>query len=278
MYEGHRVVVVTPAGRREYLELLIPQVLKLKPCVDEYRLWVNTNNQDDIAYMQNVANTHPDFIKLEYLPPCHHVNGNSSIRHFFQNAKDTNTVYVRFDDDIIAIDTLEAFQNFLKFRIDHPEYFLIVGTIMNNAIISNIQQRVGNIPLLSGKLSRYDCMESMGWNDPHFAEELHRYILSKPLKNFRLNTNWLLLEYERVSINCISWLGKEFAEFSGVVSSYDEEEWLTCVKPRYIQKPNCIYGGFVCVHYAFHIQREHLRKTDILDMYKKYISDSNMCL
>lgn len=63
MLGEYRIVVVTPAGRK----LLIPQIQGLKPYVDEYRLWVNTDNADDIEYMKRVASEDPDFIKMEHL-------------------------------------------------------------------------------------------------------------------------------------------------------------------------------------------------------------------
>jgi hypothetical protein len=84
-------------------------------------------------------------------------------------------------------------------------------------------------------------------------------------------------EYERISINCISWLGEEFQKFNGLVDP-DEEGWLASYKPAMIRKKNCIYGKFVCSHYAFFTQREYLAKTNILSRYKnliKYIKSEN---
>ena len=48
MLDTTRIVVVTPAGRRRYLEILFRYILKLRPIMDEYRLWVNTENNEDI--------------------------------------------------------------------------------------------------------------------------------------------------------------------------------------------------------------------------------------
>jgi len=101
MINNYKIIVVTPAGRKKYLELLIPQIIKLRPFVDEYRLWANTLNQDDLDYMHNISNQYPDFIKIEYLTLKFECN--YSICSFFKNCIDADTIYVRFDDDIILI-------------------------------------------------------------------------------------------------------------------------------------------------------------------------------
>jgi hypothetical protein len=66
----------------------------------------------------------------------------------------------------------------------------------------------------------------------------------------------------------ISWLGKEFKKFNGDVG-LDEEEWLSCDKPKQIQMPNIIFGDSLFVHYAFFTQRQYLDNTNILETYKK---------
>jgi len=268
MYENYKIIVVTPAGRKCYLELLIPQIIALRSIVDKYVLWVNTTNIEDIQYMQTIASKYSDFIELQYLTVPH--NGSLSIYSFFKKCIDPNTVYVRFDDDIIQIDSIESFTKFVKFRIEHPEYFLVYGNILNNAILTHIQQRFGNFTTNIG-ISGYESMDDIGWKSGTFAENIHRQILSKDLKEFRFDNSWNLYHYERVSINCISWLGEEFLKFNGDVGS-DEEQWLACHKPGNDKKSNCIYGGFVCVHYAFYTQRPHLDTTNILESYKMRIT------
>jgi hypothetical protein len=59
-----------------------------------------------------------------------------------------------------------------------------------------------------------------------------------------------LYDYERVSINVISWRGDEFLKFSGKVGE-SEEHWLSVHQPNFIGKPNRIIGDTLFVHYAF---------------------------
>jgi hypothetical protein len=113
-------------------------------------------------------------------------------------------------------------------------------------------------------------MDQNGWNNPIAAELIHRKFLQlnkeNKLDDFLLN-NWILRDYERFSINVISWLGSEFKKFNGVVG-FDEEQWLSCDKPKEIQKPNIIFGDCLFVHYAFFTQVQHIDNTDILESYK----------
>jgi len=260
-----KIVIITPAGRKRYLEFLVPQIVALRPFVDEYRLWVNTINEEDIKYMESLEKEYSGFIKLERLKEGQKFEGNLSIHYFFKNCCDPDTVYVRFDDDIIYIDR-ENFTKFVDFRYKNPKYFLVYGNILNNGLITHVQQKLGNIPRLNDKMAEYDCTGQTGWNDPSFAEHLHRFILRNPFENFRFPNKWVMTDYERVSINCISWIGAEFGAFDGNVGR-DEELWLSVEKPKELQRPNCIFGDFVCLYYAFHTQRDHLDSINILSEY-----------
>jgi len=258
-----KVVVVTPAGRKRYLEVLVPQVAALRPIVDEYRLWVNTENQEDIKYMEALEKEYKGFIKLDRLKDGQQFENNLSIYYFFKNCCDPNTIYVRFDDDVVYIDK-ENFAKFVEFRFKHPEFYLVYGNILNNSVITYLHQKFGKLPLIKGMHAEYLCTGDNGWKSTEFAEGLHRIILKNSPENFRFPGVWILSEYERVSINCISWKGEGF---DGNVGK-DEEMWLSCDRPRELKRPNCIFGDFVCVHYAFHVQREKLDQTDILKQYK----------
>jgi len=259
MFENYQVIIVVPAGRRRYLELLIHKIENLREVVDELRLWVNTEDQDDIEYMKKKQS---DFIKLEYLkiPYCN-IN---SIGSFFKNCIDEKTLYVRFDDDIVDVDDLESFKKFLQFRIEHPEYFLVYANILNNSITTYIHQKLGNFDLNMGIVG-YNAGDILGLHNPQFAVHVHKQILSKKLKDFHFGT-WILYQNEHMSINCISWLGSEFKNFNGEVPQ-NEEQWLSCIKPAEIQKLNCIFGGFACVHFAFYTQRGFLDNSNLLEEY-----------
>jgi hypothetical protein len=266
MYRDYKIVIVIPAGRKRYLEVLIPKILTYASIVDEYRFWINTTNDEDIEYIKHKQQEYALLFTLEHLKVP--FNGNNSIYSFFKDCIDEDTIYIRFDDDIVCTDTLDAFKSFLDFRIGHPEYFMVFANILNNSILTNLHQRFGNFSLNHG-IVKYDCLDGIGWKNPLFCEKLHEQILNKSLSSFRFNTPWILYDNERISINCISWFGSEFKTFNGMVGE-EEEHWLTCIAPSKQGKQNCIFGNFVCVHYAFYTQRPHIDSTDILERYKQY--------
>ena len=58
MYKGYKIVVNTAAGRRRYMQYLIPFIVSC-PIVDRYDIWVNTHNGADIEFFKRVAALYP---------------------------------------------------------------------------------------------------------------------------------------------------------------------------------------------------------------------------
>lgn len=249
------------------MELLLPQLLKYieSGVVDEYHMWKNTTNQEDIDWMNSKQTPTVKVIESD-IP----VDGNWSIHDFFKRCIDDNTIYVRFDDDVVLLDSVEAFKSYLDFRIDHPEYFMVYPTILNNAVISHILQRTGKISLGSG-IAGYNCMDSIGWNDGNFAAGIHDEVIEKlnsggTLEYFHMN-DWKLYYHERVSINGLAWIGSDFRKLCNGIVGRDEELELSVEMPKRFNLMNCIYGGFAIVHYAFFTQRERIDSSGYLDKY-----------
>jgi hypothetical protein len=163
MIDDYKVIVITPAGRKRYLEILVEYVKRLKGIVDEYHIWLNTEDKKDIEYIKSLAS---DYIKVIEKPGPYHNNG---IYRFFPYCIQPKTVYVRFDDDIVFLDNNEAFINFVKYRIAHPEYFLLYANIINNSIISHLHHRLGNFNDKKG-LATYDCICKTGWGSGFLAK------------------------------------------------------------------------------------------------------------
>lgn len=275
MWKGKRVVIVTPAGRRAYLSLLLPQVLGLMPFVDEYRLWLNTTNGADIEFIEQAARDNPGKVFVDRLPPGVSPRGSDTIHHFFVNCVETDCVYIRVDDDVVLLDDKAAFINFLDYRISRPDLLLVFATILNNAVVTHLLQRRQALPTTNG-IAGYQCMDSVGWRDGNFARCVHEAVLGElertnSLEAFRSADTWHLMHDERVSINAISWLGEAFATFKGKVDM-QEEEWLCQRCPSLTGKKNAIFGGFCVVHYAFYTQRPYLDTTDILDRYSRIVA------
>ena len=277
----YKLVVVVPSGRQRYMELLIPQIMRQRyfhesptlPLIDELRLWVNTKEQSDLDYLHELWRQYPNFITMEYCPKDEtRIGMGWAIHHFYPKAADPQTVYIRLDDDVVWMED-DFLEKIYKFRVENPQYFLVYGNIVNNAVCDHLHQQRGVYP--PEPVFGRACLDPNGWERPHMAEGKHRTLLSNieegNLDLYKFEPE-VLHTFERVSINCISWLGAEFKKFDGGVQ-VDEEDWLSVVKPRDLGMPNCILGEALCAHFAFFTQRAAMDQTDVLELYRALVSE-----
>ncbi len=293
MYREHRVIVVTPAGRRRYLEILIAYLLRQRGIVDEYHLWANTRDADDLAYIDQLAHAHPGFVKV-VRKPLFSDDLPWNIWQYFRDYCTPGTLYIRLDDDIcyMAPDAVAAM---LDFRIDNPKPFLVLGNVVNNAQCAVRQQAAGAIPRRFGRVTG-DCFDLHAWRRGRFAERLHRRFIADVragrVRRWRIG-NHELADYSRFSINAICWWGEDMGSvaevarddlghlsYRSVLSRHqpmamDEEQFLSAVLPARLNRPNVICGDAVFGHFAFFTQREYLEAaTDILPRYKALALDA----
>ena len=256
-------VIVTPAGRRVYLEILLNYLNCYKNEFDRWDIWLNTAIKEDIEYINTLEREY-DFINVKRIHNASHYDIRS-IFHCFKDCTKDDEVYLRLDDDIVYIHPGSLTKMF-NFRVLNSEPFLIYGNIINNSIITHIHQRIKNINI-NDKKAGYNCTDGTGWSDPYFAEQIHNIFLENidNVEKFFM-PNWELMEFERVSINAISFTGKEFKNFNGEVDP-EEEYWLSSVKPKLINRPNLILGDAIFVHFAFNPQRQYLETTNLLNRY-----------
>jgi hypothetical protein len=258
----YKIVCVTPAGRRRYMRILIPQILAC-PLVDRYDIWLNTTDQNDISFFYKLSEI---FDKIRIVEqPEGKVDGIKSINAFFKAATETDTIYIRLDDDIVWIEP-DFFQKIVKFRIENPQYFLVAPLIINNALCTHILQNEKKIECT--EYVRADVFDATGWRSDKFALSLHRWFLNKLAEKSYTDIycGRKPIALNRFSINCIAWFGETFQNFDGVVLE-DEEEFVTVTKPLELGMVNCFYCDTVIAHFAFFTQRRTLDKTTILSEY-----------
>lgn len=268
-------IIVTPAGRERYMKILVKHLISQKDYFDTWQIWANTKNMSDLYYFQTLADKYSwiDVKKIENDPS---IGSITTICLFFKFACEPDNVYLRLDDDIVYLSP-----NFIKEmfeeRIRLKDPFLLYANIINNANISYLHIQNGLVKYPFPAL--YRCMDPIGWGDPFFAETLHETFI-KDVESGKLavwkttfKNNRVLHNFERVSINCVAWLGSDFAEFNGNVDQ-EEEEWLACVKPRQLNRPNQIYGNAICAHFAFGTQREYLDTTNLLQRYEMLLENN----
>ena len=269
------VVIVVPAGRRRYLELLVRHLLPLRGFVDRVDLWVNTADAADLAYLEALSlSVQPVYFRLVKVPPPTELTpgGKSKvgmsyhIGAFYPHAADPGTVYVRLDDDICYI-APGAIRTLVEYRLAHPDPFLIYPTIVNNSLMSALLQQHGAFGKDIG-----DCPYELlgrGWHDGRFAEQVHRRFIQavqrRDLTKWRLPDK-IFTDFERVSVNAISWLGADMAACAATVGEL-EEGYLSHDRPKELGRPNALCGAAVVAHFAYGAQRAFIERTNLLREY-----------
>lgn len=287
MYKGYKIIPVIPAGREKTMSILIKHLLRFKDNpVDEVYLFENTKEKKDIRFINSLNDG--DFFKV-IRRPSHDWDEPKQLNtgKFYKWTLDPQTIYIRFDDDIVYIDDL-FFKNILDFRINNPNYFLIAANIWNNAVISYIHQKAGRIGKEAGIVKEKFCMDEVGWRSGKFAVYIHNLLLEK-IKQGKTNDLFFdkeeLKDVKRFSISCFAYFGKDFAKFKGEVRlpeqfansgpyyPLDEEIFLCEYYPMEKMLTSAICGSALVSHYTFGFQREEVNKTDILERYKKIAND-----
>lgn len=263
MLEGYRIVCVTPAGRRRYMRLLVPQVLS-SPLVDRYDIWVNTPDAGDLAFLASLAKREPRIRLVAH--PEGRAPAIESIGQFHRLACDADTIYVRLDDDVVWLEP-GFFETLLRFRLAHLEYFMVMPLIINNAICSFLLQTFGKIG--ATKYLRAICMDEFGWRDPYAALGLHRLLLDLIAKGEtrRLHLPPREVACNRFSINALCWFGKDLAPIALEIGEQEEEQ-LSVVVPTLLGRRSCFCGDTIAAHYAFIHQRDKLERAGLLEEYR----------
>lgn len=266
MYKNHKIIVVTPSGRRQTQKILFEYILKNIKIIDEYRIWLNTTNIQDTEWLNNLSQQYK-FVSIDSRIKK---NGTTNINQYFDKTIEDN-IYIRLDDDIIYLHD-SFFTELIEFRINNPQYFLVFGNIVNNGICSYIHQ---NREAFKSKINiEYGCMKNL-WNKGEIAYNVHASFLNS-LENELYNYNkycfdkYVLQNYERFSINAIAWFGKDMQRLTKGKIIGDEEEFLTVNISSKNKIYNCICGKALCAHYSYCTQKEFLDKTDILKRYHDF--------
>lgn len=237
---------------------------------------------------------HPDYFK--YVPiPFGKANGSATIYAFYtlREYSDPETVFIRIDDDICWM-AEDCVKNLVSFRLQNPEYFIVYANTVNNAICAFLHQRTGVLPYKDQIVCDNQCTGN-AWSEETFTKLQHQYLLQH-IDNDTVDVyktafdKWILLDVEkdfhwrqgdpmwnepgRCSVNCISWLGRDFDPVRQAARSHEpsviaEERFLAYDHPRSSGRRNCILGSALAAHYSFFSQEHFMRRTDFLERYKK---------
>ena len=263
MFQNYKIVVNTAAGRRRYMQYLIPYIVGCD-IVDRYDIWINTHNGADIEFFKKAAERFPK-INLVWQPDGI-VNGNSTINAFYKECIEPDTIYFKLDDDIVWMEP-GLIEKMVEFRVANPQYFLVSPLVINNSLSTYLLQVEGKL-----KLNDY-CQASAShpvlWKSGNFAAELHTWFMDRYLVPGRwaeLHLGKKEMGMTRFSINSILWFGEEMKKFAGTVPG-DDEEYLSCIYPTQKGLSNAWNGDAIVAHFAFFTQREELDRKGILEQY-----------
>jgi hypothetical protein len=289
MFEGYRVVVVCPAGRRHLADLMRRHVERARPLVDEMHWWLNTDNPDDAGYMHELARVAPWFHRVVMVPgPNRFFRRHMGIGRFFRRATDRDTIYVRVDDDVVwMIDGgLEAL---VRHRVNHPDAYLVYGNIVNSSRFMHLHQKGGGFDpgfevsyALNHETNRHSSEAGLAAHAAILAtaEALaaggDREALLAPWAGFGRH---VFAPGEHNDVNMICWFGRDFAAWRGTCPpAIHEEEWICLRMPS-------VHGGRVheacgdalCAHYASVYQYDAIAaRPEILDRYARLAPPSEI--
>jgi hypothetical protein len=226
-------------------------------------------DKQDIKFFQILSGRYPK-INLVYQPDGV-VNGIRSINAFYKQCREAGTIYFRLDDDIVWMEP-DIIEKMVRFRIDNPDYFLVSPLVINNAICTYILQNAGKIRL--NKYYHANANDQTLWGNGEFAAQLHEWFLNTQIadKQYeKLYCGKRPIALNRFSINVILWFGSEMDKFGGIVPYFDDEEWMSIIKPTELGAANGINGDAIVSHFAFYPQRKALDKLNILGRYGTFL-------
>lgn len=145
--QTYKVVICTPAGREKYLSVFKKFIYKKieSGLIDGWQLWLNTVDENDITYLYSMEKENPKVkvIKLdEEITPTWETYNALQTYKFFLQAHDDDTIYIRFDDDIVWCEE-GAIEKICKARIDRPNAYVIYPNIINSTICTSWHQEIG---------------------------------------------------------------------------------------------------------------------------------------
>lgn len=261
------VIVVTPAGREEYLSIFKKYIYKKmeEGLVDGWQVWLNTVKQSDIDYIHSMAAENPK-VQVFTIPDLEGKHNNCDTWRtceFFKWTHLPDTIFIRFDDDIVwAAD--DAIEKIIKARIEHPKAFIIYPNVINSTLVTSWHQASGALGTEAGLVHQekegdpnWAYLDEFNYGDSGLIDLIHD-TFKKRYEEGTLSAYYLpsrvLLGYPHFSICSIAWWGHD-----NVNPGSSEESQLGWEIPTMLGRPNYFAGDALVVHYSYHTQIDHLK-------------------
>jgi hypothetical protein len=179
-------------------------------------------------------------------------------------AEYANAVMLKCDDDIVYFD-LDKLEEFIAFRRNRTEFFMVSANVVNNGVCAFFQQRAG---VIRGEDDVFELPPNglcgSLWSDGAKAERLHRLFLNRP-NRFTAGGGEPIGWNQRISINFVAILGGDLGFVPDIM--FDDEHDLCYGVRKRTKKSNCIYPPFVASHLSFWKQDASMDVREILSGY-----------
>lgn len=280
MFQGQRVVVCIPSGRKRYLRCLIPYLLdKRADIVDEVQLWVNTDVDEDLAFLQELETRFAPRIKrvtvLNKLRPAvyneerKHVQYNDTICHFYRSTVEKDTLYVKLDDDMVYVHP-DFFPNLCAEALKERERcYLFICNMFNVSMTTKIHQGAGVVSTEQGTCTG-DLRCPVACTDGRFAVFIHERFLDMYAHDELAKLSFESFDVRgRQRIGAIAWFGEMFTVFKGIIDSADEKYLTQELGKMVAPKPMRVVGNALVSHFASAHQLAELEdNSDVLERYR----------
>ena len=260
-----RVIAVTPAGRRGYLELLTRYVLA-DNSIKEWHLWDNCREASDRVYINELASRH-DKIKIVSLPNTDGTNG--SINRFYHLCNEPDSFYLKLDDDLVYLPPDLGAKLLRKAAPDRQRYIWWSPLVINNAVCTWMLKYLSSVTIPADVTAQAACR--VGWRSPAFAKHLHLAFI-EAIRMGRQDAFWVpdqSVSLSRFSINCIGFFGQDVMDAGDGFCplGVDDEEWISAVLPAKLGRPGRVVGDCTVAHFSYYTQEANLLQTKVLDDY-----------
>jgi len=191
---------------------------------------------------------------------------------FMKFAQDDNTIYIRFDDDIIFAEE-NAIERIVQARIEHPEAFAIYPNIINSTICTSWHQEIGALSEEHGIVRKerpddkdWAYLDAFNYSDSGLIDHIHK-TFQRRYNEESLSAYYLpsrsFDDYKHFSICSICWLGKDHID-----CGYVEEPQMSWEIAEMLRRPVWFCGNALLFHFGYHTQKEFLETTNHLDFFK----------
>lgn len=268
MWRDHRVILSIFCGRQDRMPILLAYLVKLHEAghLDEVHLWDYCRSEKDREWLNSVASSHPSLFRIFVGVRRWH----SYYEHYHRLYQETEeqVILIKCDDDVVSID-LDHFTDFLDFRIDNPDVFLVFPNIINNGVAAFYQQQNGAIPKELMDLELPAVCGSL-WESKDKCLDLHNLYIDDPSR-FAYPGQVSIAPHHRLSINFFAVTSKQIrAAFGDQRAGADDEHFLSveyCIENK---AEKAIFNGMHVSHLTFYRQDEQMTLDELKGIIGRY--------